>query len=313
MGIGNLSIDDNTYSYPATPEIDDDCINRAITEAWSRVSLNDAEILVQIAESKKTVFGLISIFKKALRIFKHVTNIQLGRLAKDFSPAELKELYMEARYALRPLMYDAIGTVKALKGLELESNRKTFRGFEMATASDSSTDVLLYQSGTNYQIRGNQIATRSLECRSGVLTAIEMLDVPLLQWGVTELPQSIWELIPFSFIVDWFFNIGKLIASWSPKFGFKTLASWYVVTDTTTLASTAVPEMCVPLWSYNYENWYRRGGTYSKVIVRKYRVPNPERPSLPSFDLNIDWLKSLDLGIILTQFSKLWDNKALRW
>lgn len=290
----------NDWYYPSVPAINDSIVAEAITAAWAKVSANDAEVLVQIAEFHKTVSSLVTIFKHVMRIINNVRKLRIKELAGEISPKEVAQRYMECRYALRPLMYDVKGTIDAVYGGR-PITRQTFREFrsEIAHATESNV-VLLYSSG-NFQIRGSTDATRSLEVRSGVLTQLEHLQ-SLATWGVLEPFQSAWELVPFSFIIDWFWNVGKIIASWAPKIGFKALASWVVVEDITTLTSTA--ETAEDLTSYSYIKTYSRTGQYSKVIRNKYRLPHPDRPILPHFDLNINMWKTLDLGIILTGIYK---------
>jgi len=290
-----------SWTYPAQPSISQSIISEALTEAWASVSLNEAQILVQVAEAGKTISGLFSIARRALKIFREVKRLDLLGLTEEFSPRELKNRYLELRYALRPIVYDMVGTLKCIDGiLSKPKSRQTFRSYKSVVANTSSSGTLFEYPG-EYRITGNFNATRTLECRAGVLTAIETIVSPILLIGATEPFQAIWELIPYSFIVDWFFNIGKLIASWSPKVGFRTLASWYVVTDTTTMTSTAVTGTSLAS-GYNYENIYTLSGQTSKVWVSKYRLPDPSRPVLPVFDLNLNIWKTFDLGAILTQF-----------
>lgn len=291
-----------SYSYPPPPTVDSSVIAQALTQAWANVSFNEAQVLQQLGEFRETISSLVSIFRRAMKIFRDVKKFRLKELTKEISPRELANRYMEARYALRPLMYDVKGTVKALNGEHKCSPRQTFRGYKRSVASLSLSDQRLYTSGgtAGYYINGSQRSERTLEVRAGILTSIDsQLLMNMNNWGIDEPFQTIWELIPFSFVVDWFCNVGDVIASWSPKFAFRILASWYVVTDTTTMSSTA--ETGVSTAAYNYENTISKTGTYSKVAVHKYRLPNPERPFLPSFKVNLNWWKTLDLGIILNQ------------
>jgi len=44
--------------------------------------------------------------------------------------------------------------------------------------------------------------------------------------GLSEVPVAGWEAIPFSFVADWFFNIGSYIEAITPISGVKRLGSW---------------------------------------------------------------------------------------
>jgi hypothetical protein len=291
------------WTYPTPPSLEFSEVASAITEAWANVSVNEAQLLVQIGEARKTVSSLISIFRRAYKIFRAIRKLDLRVLRNEISTKEVASRYMECRYALRPLMYDAMGTLHALGGAYEGLERLTSRGYKESSESAAASGIQLYVD--NYIIlTGNTYATRTLECRAGVLSELNPSALQLNVLGLTEPAEALWELVPFSFIVDWFFNIGQLISSWTPNLGLKTLASWYVVTDTSTLTSTVTSG--VNRTSYNYESICQRNGTYSKVEVRKYRLPNPDRPVMPSFQLSLNALKTLDLGIIACQIQKIW-------
>lgn len=288
--------DPSSWYYPLAPSVDENVIAQAITDAWASISLNESDILVQIAESKKTVYSLISILRHVMKIVRNVEQLKLRALMKEISPKELANRWMECRYALRPLMYDARGIITAYySDYKRQKMRQTFRAYASDVANTSETDVLLWSSSAG-TLRGNATASRTIEVRAGVLTFVESLQT-LGLWGFTEPFEAAWELIPYSFIIDWFFNVGKLLASWTPNIGFKTLASWYVVTDYTYLMCQLTSGTNIPTrnyWDYRYVS-----GSYSKTDVFKYRCPNPDRPGLPSIQFHLSKPKLLDLGIIL--------------
>jgi len=303
--VGNDFDSPNSWALPSAIDLSTSHIAEAITEAWSKVSCNEAEALVQIAESKKTLYSLVSIFRRAYKIFRELKRLELGRVAREFSPVELKNRYMELRYALRHLLYDTRGLIKVLSA-ERPKARQTFRAYRVNMGNTTLSNQLLRNNGT-VTCYGTLYSQREIEVRAGVLAAIEaynngiVSDIKAL--GLTEPIEAIWEIIPFSFIVDWFFNVGKIIASWTPNVGMKTLASWYSVIDVSTLSGTV--ETATNNVSYNYTNIAQRSGNYSKIDIIRYRLPNPDRPILPRFAVRMDFLKTLDLGIIAGQIAKL--------
>lgn len=296
--IGNKDAS-GTWPNPTEPQIDglNNRISEVVTDMWSKVSVKQNDTIASLGEMKDTVYGLISIFTKAIEIFRDLRRLRLKQaLRKTMSEKALMEEYLFTRYALRPLMYEAQSYVDVLCNKTL-LKRQTYRSFRTLDATPVTTEnVTLFSSGAGTLI-GTQYATRNVEIRGGVLCTLD-IDNNIGRWGFTEPLEGIWELVPFSFIVDWFFNIGKFIASWTPNFGIQKLASWIVVTDMTTLTSTVVSGTNSP--SYNFENYRYVSGSYSKVILRKYRYPEPSRPYLPSFVVNMNWLKSLDIYSILS-------------
>jgi len=312
QGLGTNGVGDShltaSWNYPSAESltVDESIIAEAITEAWSKVSLSDTMALATAAELSKSLDFLLSAFGRVWKIYRALRKFDLKALKGEISPKELSQRYMEARYALRPMAYDINNTVSALAD-KAKLRYQTFRAFKADMASATFPNFLLRSVAGDYKIEGTAQAARSLEVRSGVLTFLKRFG-SFERWGVGDILQTGWELVPFSFIVDWFCQVGKLISAWSPKVGLDTLASWYVVEDTTTLSVTAETGTSLAT-GYNYQNYYNRYGTYSKVIRSKYRVPNPDRPVLPSFNVKLNKLKLLDLGIIVAGLYNSWFNR----
>lgn len=307
--VGNYSPTNSEWALPAILAINDEsAIAEAITEAWAGVSLNEMQVLTQIAEAQKTYAFIVMTIKRAYKIIRDVYRLQFKSLMKQLNPRELKQLYLEARYALRPLMFDIKGTAEAITALREERlYRMTSRAYRYVYDEAASSDHALWNdAGLTAFYRGNFYSSRYVEVRSGVLADIESFETSVL--GVTELCQSIWEIIPFSFIVDWFLNVGKWIASFSPKIGFKVRASWYTVVDTAHRSVTVTTGTNSGSW--NFENYLNTSGSYFVDYVCKYRLPDPSRPSLPRFIWNVDEYKLLDLGAIISNFVNLSGKQA---
>jgi hypothetical protein len=153
-------------------------------------------------------------------------------LVKQITPKDLADQYMEARYAIRPLYYEMKGYAAAFSyetGAALD--RLTFRGHE--SDSKSVGDTIESPNGTWFDGARRFFIERetvvNLDVRSGVLTQLET-DSKLPAWGFTEVLESAWELVPYSFIIDWFLNVGNTIAAFTPDYGLRALASWTVAT-----------------------------------------------------------------------------------
>lgn len=217
---------------------------------------------------------------------------------------------MEVRYGLRPLYYDILGVMKLTQ--EPSGLRTTFRGHESDSnsVSDSWTGPCTL---ANTYITVNRKSSISLDIRAGVLT--EGFDQTLWRrMGVSLIAESAWELVPFSFIADWFGNFGSLISSWVPKPGIVEKASWFTAetaihqTVSVSLAGTYNQQL-----SFNF-----RRGSVSKIETEssgfsgmnykftsyKTRYPNPPRPSLPHISVNLNPQKLLDLASIGRNITK---------
>lgn len=291
-------------------------IDLAVTQAWARCDLSEVDTLLMISESRETILSLVSIFKKVLWLNQTLRLKNLSALARFRSLIKtqhgvsvqkvLAQNYMEARYAMRPLFYDVVGCLNAYHNRVKTGDRLTFRGY--ATDSDKDNDDLLYEDA-NRKLFLRATAERTVTVRSGVLTQVRNLS-KLNVWGFDKIAEGIWDRIPYSFVIDWFINVGQTIASLTPEAGLSTLASWYVVNDTTYRHTAVVgsePKMCQAQDIYCVGDI--SGGSISALEIEKCRVPSPTRSWYPTFKLKLDGAKLLDLVIILKQ---LFTRKGLR-
>lgn len=203
---------------------------------------------------------------------------------------------MEFRYALRPLFYDTLQIIDAANASAI-ATRQTYRGFQKH--SDSVTANGTYSLTADRKFNWQQTSIRSVDVRAGVLCQVEELST-LNIWGGYAIAETVWELIPFSFIIDWFFNVGQTIASWTPNAGLRTLASWYTVLETHYQEIKVTGTTCQNNTGRYYYDLVLdlSGACYSKSSISKVRVPNPNRFVLPTFQLKLDTFKLVDLMII---------------
>lgn len=278
-----------------------DVMDIATTAAWSKQQVNEAMILASLGELKETVSSITGIIKRAIGILKALKRFQLKVLVKEISPKELQNRYMEARYALRPLVYDVTQIIAAFNASKA-GKRMTTRGYAADTSSSVRTGVVGY-SNTYVKCLLDQSVQRSVSARSGVMSAVKKIS-SLQIWGGDQILGTMWELTPLSFIVDWFFNVAKTISALSPTRNLQYLASWIVVEDT--ILQTSQIAESVPLWPTTRieEKSFSATGGISRTTVTKYRVVNPQVSVLPSFTLNLDAWKILDLAIILKNILK---------
>jgi hypothetical protein len=278
----------------------------ALTKCWANVRLDEAQVLIMIGESRKTILSMISMFRRLIKIIKSIKRLDVRALKHELSAKELANRYMELRYAIRPLMYDFNGMVRALKHEAAEAkSRLTFRGHEYLVEEDS--DVRNFNNGYTYQDGDRSYdceRTSKVSCdvRAGVLTQLETVShLPI--WGLANPIEAAWELIPFSFIIDWFVNVGNTIAAWTPNYGLTTLASWTVVREikeqtfriTRTYTNIGYDtEGIKQSFSIN-----RLNNCYcSDTVITTVRTPNPSRPILPTITVNLNVFKLIDLLII---------------
>lgn len=274
----------------------------AVTSAFANIDTSEMLALATIAESGKSVESMRAILFRAYKIFKNVRRLNVKGLLKEFKPKELADRYMEARYALRPLYYDALGVANALQKNRGYA-RRTFRGW--AEDSVTRTDTLLNQASGLWgtQTDWRRELTYTVSARAGVLCDISITD--LTTFGFDQLAETTWELIPFSFMVDWFVNVGDWVAAHTPNAGVKQRASWVTLRQVTratrtTLASRSIVD----------QSGYVKGicdlptvtdVREESVLERKVDVA---ASTFPALNIKLDVFKLTDMGIILKNVFK---------
>jgi hypothetical protein len=305
---------DGWDTLPQFPEYDDVPIHdQAVTSAWANVDLSEVQALVALAESGKTVASLVSIAKRLIKIMIMIKKGDVKGLMSQLTAKQLSERYMELRYAIRPLLYDIQGFAFGLQTesiLRTKSLRHTFRGWNLYTDSgcdDFALDDWVYtnEEGTlSHSEEYHHEWSLEVDVRAGVLVAIEELN-RIGIYGLTQPFESAWELVPFSFVIDRFLNIGDMISAWAPEMGTRALASWYVQT---TSMYQSLEHSHGAMSTYNWpgnRHWTNDcsrvvdGCWIDKSIVKIERVPEPIRAVVPSFSLRLDTFFLIDLLIII--------------
>lgn len=273
----------------------------AVTGAWAKAQTSEILALTTLAEGKKTIQSIGNILKRIVHIGRLLRKGRLIELSRQFSAKNLADRWMEGRYAIRPLCYDMAGALAAFRATK-KPPRQTFRSGGGDQGSNTQGGVVTYSSvGYGYGngvVYSSKATHRTISVRSGVLASLEGISNSSI-WGLDQPFESIWELIPFSFVVDWFLNVGKTIASWTPNPGIKGLASWSVVEDTTSYVITVessssnwnVPKKLMDTYSVT-------GGQIVKTVWTQQRMANPLLPIIPSFNFRVDAAKLLDLVIM---------------
>lgn len=276
--------------------------DQAVTQAWSNVKLSETQALVSAAEAGETISSMFSIARRIIKVATAIKNLNGKVLLAEISPKELSDRYMEFRYSLRPLVGEIANTMKAINSLGVQRKRLTFRGavtdvFEDTDESDYTGSTWFF-----YGARRDQHYTRtvhsSIRVRAGVLTET-WGDNLVGKFGLLDIPESMWELVPFSFVADWFFNIGAKVAAFSYNYGLRSLASWVTVETVTHRMTRADPfwtQVGTTSGSQTFSESFPE--TVVAITVKKERVPNPELQVLPSFNLRMNYLKLLDLIIM---------------
>lgn len=256
----------------------------AFQTAFSKVSEGEAEVLTMLAESQKTV----NYVTGRLRDIANILGSAKRRML-DLSPSKAADLWLEARYAVRPMMYDVESLVRAFTKGSLDQTY-TFRAHDTDESSGSFSYTYSAPSGVSYALEAD--ITYVDKYTAGVYTRLRN-NLPTVQtFGLANFAQTAWELVPYSFVIDWFVNVSGFISSiipspvYSVEGGFKACRRISTATCTLTVTSSSSDPQ-----------------TITFVVVRNSYDRMPEsQPAFFNFDLELSLPKIVDLMALAKRF-----------
>lgn len=293
--------------------------NIAIAQAWANVDETELLASASLGELPETVKFIADIFRRFIAILKvfiskksRLKALTVMRQLNSKKAAESSaNLWLEFRYAVRPLIFEAHSALAALEYSRNRELRHTARGKCISTTKTSGPVTVKSASGTYEDITYNHAVETRYEARAGVMYSIDTSASDLsLAFGLGNNFETLWELTPFSFIIDWFLNIGDIISAWEKNASLGVLGSWVVekelVTERNTLTNVSF-DRWVPL-GYTISNVTWQNATQEVVKSVQCRTITTERPIIPSFKMNLDASKILDLATIAAGLLKIFKN-----
>lgn len=301
-----------SVSKPAWPD-ESEVITKALADARTK----GMDLLTFSAELHKTV-GMIKNFRN--NVLKRAERVQRQVLRKHdagvWTSAELlnafSQTWLEARYGWRILAYEADDINRQLLKIRSLAS-KVVRGYateettlERIVHNASLISLSKYRYGYTVQLGTDfsqanglitQTCTRRLRSGSLINAIAEGL-------AFGDPINTLWEVTPFSFIVDWFTNIGENLQAYAPTANGQLLGSWVSaeeVIETTVMMTPVSHETSTYTWTPS---------TTNPMILTARQESYDRYPVTPSFNLSLrlhlDTAKITDLlSIFWLRYMKL--------
>lgn len=154
----------------------------------------------------------------------------------DLSPngdryQNMSDLWLIIRMGVLPLISELEGALRTLLSTRHVRNRASDRQVITKQAT-----VNFSEAGLNGHIWVvEQKMTRVYTLGNGILYDTTPLGMLAGQLGLTRPLSSIWELVPWSFLVDWLFKVGSWLDAIQPSGAHRKLASWESYHDVLTI------------------------------------------------------------------------------
>lgn len=285
---------------------------RALTKAYANANGQSLQLLVELAEFEKTLLllsGLLTesmhALQRCLRILnpreiaklkrKGVRILTGGKLVSKTlttgkkAGAAAGSRYLQWHYGMMPLVLSIRDAQNAIRELLDRSFRVTGRGgdSDTRTASQTYSGIYPYYDGgplaQPYDL--TTTVSRTTKSRAYVVQELSLSASRVLGIDLTSVPGAIYELIPYSWMADWFLNVGDWLKAVNTTPGIRVLGSGCSTTDTT----TTVRQLSLHAHSYSegsgYGAWSASASagitTLTRTETTKNRDVNLSIPILP--------------------------------
>jgi len=215
---------------------DNKAISRLIGQVGGQIEGNLAQDLAQIGQLNDLIFGNAKKIMTGWRKLKQgdipgaINALTAGRgnrnlNGKKFSPTKsLSSKWLELQYGWKPLLKDIEGTIQALSKYQdgeysvrrVSSTASAMRDFEFAYP-DAPTSYFGSSAKAGKTIQINRSSVKYV-----IRYRLQSPEIAFLaQTGFTNPINLMWEILPFSFVVDWFLPIGSYLESLSGFHGLE--------------------------------------------------------------------------------------------
>lgn len=208
-----------------------DLITEVSTECWAKRGSAENDLFESVAEYRQAFDMLRHPIQNLVRVLTNPKRSLLLRGAKASA-----DTWLMYRYGLMPLIRDITNIIE---GLSKEVGLKRTVSHANKTKVRNSMQTVI--AGWNLADVGISIQTAdSVKVRASSYDEHLVTIANNLGFEAKGLETLAWELIPYSFVADWFVNAGSFLNALAPAPGFTQLASSLTIERDTRSVFTAV-------------------------------------------------------------------------
>lgn len=291
-------------SIPAPGTVD---IDGAVNQAIARASAGLMSLPVTVGEARETFrmvlncftrfkdFWLISIeeYRRLQRRQdrRHSTALRAAGAMTDDTLDWVSQWWLSVRYGWRPFLAEMQTYYEHWNAVVSENSRQNGTAIvglpDVTRTEDRLSDNGVWR--THHALKLQATTT----CRGFALCGVN--SPTIAKFGLNP-AMAAWELVTLSFMIDWFFDFGSLLATYTVPFsGYSLLSSGATVRQTITYEVSEIREF------YGY-SW---AGTTSAAVCRSEITRIIRTPSsgggLPPFNFNLTPVQMADFVLVARQ------------
>lgn len=203
------------YYYVPIPDIPSNLEQKAILKARLKLKNMKVNLSQNLGERKQTERLVVDTLSRLRTMVLDVRRLKP-------KPEDAFNLWLEIQYGWKPLLSDCHGAVSALhqREQELLSEITTVKAVAM---DHDRTDTLvndIYSSNPYTLVRTRRISHKVMVRLDFVEDDNPVVNRSLVELGITNPLELAWELLPFSFVADWFIPIGDYLSQLDATLGY---------------------------------------------------------------------------------------------
>jgi len=198
----------------------------ALAKAYARVDPNIVLGGENLKDLDKSVGMLKRPFGSSRDLLKKMEKYRFGRLGKTAVSAAraTADAWLEYRYGWRPIVSDAVALMHSAEKIQQARTTRTLvaRSSEKLERVASSNFTVAGGIPRLDSVSGVIRSSRKAAVSAGVIYTVNARSVAQTYRMVggarlSDLPATVWEAVPFSFVVDWFTNVGDWLQAITPN------------------------------------------------------------------------------------------------
>lgn len=279
-------------------------VNRLASESYEKLRgklYDSAGLGVDFVEYGQSVDMIAKTCGTLLKFSKEVRKLHFGDAANTlrmhFVPKGVDKRksfgsnFLQFHFGWEPLIHDVYDAMEVL-----HNPVKHFGPCKAASVAEDSGNYL-FDLGSVYN--GGKWQTKYRYLQGARIKSIENANLHTLeQYGLVNPASLVWEVVPFSFVVDWFVNVGDVLRSYTDFAGLTLTDTYHTLFFQTMEAGRAWKKVEDNLPPYS-PRLYRSNGLYaSRVLGLTSPTLGVKRLKLPSLT------RGLTASALLTQFLK---------
>jgi len=192
----------------------DELSNLALKRHYDKIANKKIDLATETAQAMQTVNMIVDLSIRVGKTFTFLKKLNLVGAFETLFPTSRKELandFLVYQYGIKPLLGDVVAAAEHLaeyvtKARPVKSNghaQKTWNDNELFSFADDQ--VAHYRSVNR---------TVSIRVKYGSIYKIsDELSRQAAQLGFTNPANVLWELVPYSFVADWFLPVGDFLTN----------------------------------------------------------------------------------------------------